>query len=107
MKNRIENSSWLEGEEQSPRLFKTEGKLHFDQAMREGDRLASLSFNMSDYERLVYTEQIATQGCNFLTYKTLLLRLRPILSESVSPIPFQQIQLLFASVGNLKGLLQG
>ena len=67
MKNRIENSSWLEGEEQSPRLFKTEGKLHFDQAMMEGDRLASLSFNMSDYERLVYTEQIATQGCNYLT----------------------------------------
>lgn len=65
--NRVKNSSWYEKEGRFPRYFKTDGQLHFDQTEIDGYKVASLSFTQSDYERLVYTETIKTEGKRQLT----------------------------------------
>lgn len=65
--NRIKNSSWCEREGNTPRYFKTDEQIHFDQTEIDGDKVASLSFNQEDYERLVYTETIKTEGNRQLT----------------------------------------
>lgn len=65
--NRIKNSAWCEREGQFPRYFKTDEQLHFDQTEIDGYKVASLSFSQEDYERLVYTEKIETEGKRQLT----------------------------------------
>lgn len=65
--NRIKNSRWYEGDDEYPRYFKTNGKLHFDQTKIDEHQVASLSFSAADYERLVYTETIETEGKGQLT----------------------------------------
>ncbi len=65
--SRIKNSRWYEGDDEYPRYFKTNGKLHFDQTKIDEHQVASLSFSAADYERLVYTETIETEGKGQLT----------------------------------------